>query len=729
MASDKQILGGLLLGLSRGAETFLQVRQQQKDEERQDELFDIRLRDAKIEEESSRLRLQLLQEEVKRNPGRLDLQRQLNEALLEQRQAAIEANEAEAAASGQRAQVDLLRIQDLRRDAKRDIRQDVTDQLIPLQQKFREISDVVALGAQFAPDEAQRIREFMNLTPRQAQNQGLEDVLRDVHADSRSLAALSAGPLGVESQGTLSAPSIFAMADRIGAQEEAIGEKLEILNQQELVIRDFIADQQDIVGTLPTEQQDAMRQSIATSQQDLLTIKSAQADLLNASSKFVARTPREFEEMELTAGGGTQPSPIGSEGVPRAGVVKTGLFPTPGPPSAEPQGTPIADAVQVGFEAVTTSGPGNMKAFLADTARFHVGQLTEEDVESLAAIRTVFGGLQKQPGTFFGGRQGGILETLFTPLKSFEAIGVPFGPFSEENLKSPERFAQAMKNGIKDPLSGQTVLPSDFTFEMSPRHQKMALGSMTLELRAAYDNLGDDNSRKAMLITLAGSLGMGFESLSPHAGTPDNPRKIGEGSVVNALSFFPQGAQGLFNNLSWLDTAVAGLGSVPSAVTKSLPVLRFVNSTIGGPFRLGGKALGKVKESVVGAKEFIGAIRSAGPLRRGLRPPPIPAAAARTAQPLGLQVRPLQIGQQGFTRGPLRTPSPLARPPAQLGGPARPQQITGAPALRLPAPPPPAVSNIGVRPGQIAGQAVQRVEPTSAAQTNELLRRLTEMLR
>ena len=722
--AENRILGGFLLGLGRGVEAFGEAKQDAADKKRQDALFDIQLQDAKIDAESSRLQLQQLRSQIELDPLNQDLIRQERQARIDSSNATTALRRAELEGIVQKKEVDLLKLQDARRDAKRDLRQDVIDQLVPLQQKFKDIQDVVALGSQFAPDEAARIREFMNLTPEQVLAQGIEieNVLSDVHADGRRLAALSAEPLGVQSQGSLSAPSIFAMADFISAQEEAIGEKTEILNQQEVVIRNFIADQQDIVGTLPADQQDAMRQSIATSQQDLLTIKAAQADLLNSSSKFVARTPREFEEMELTAGGGTTPSTIGPDGTPRAGVVQTGLFPTPGPPVAGPEGTPITDAVQVGFEAVTEAGPANMKAFLADTARFHTGQLTEEDVESLAAIRTVFGGLENQPGTFLGGRAGGIRETLLTPLKSIEAIGVPFGPFSEENLKSPERFAEAIKNGIRDPLSGNRVLPQDFTFEMSPRLKKMALGSMTQELSAVYDTL-DEGSQRAMLITLAGSLGMGLESISPAVGTPDNPRKIGEASITNAAAFLPNGAQGLFNNLSWVDATLGGLAGVPSVAIKSLPVLRFINTTIGGPLRLGGKVFGGAKGSVAGAKEFISAVKGAGPLRRTFRPPPLPAApaaAARTAQQTGLQVRPLQIGQQA---------APAARQPLRLGGPARPPQITGTPQPRLPAPPPPAISNIGVRPGQIAGQGVQRVEPTGAVQTNELLRLLSEALR
>ena len=90
MASSKQILGGFLLGLSRGAETFFEEKQNIADRKQQEELFELRQQDAKIELESSRLQLQILQGQLEREPFNQDL-------ILQERRARIDASRASTA--------------------------------------------------------------------------------------------------------------------------------------------------------------------------------------------------------------------------------------------------------------------------------------------------------------------------------------------------------------------------------------------------------------------------------------------------------------------------------------------------------------------------------------------------------------------------------------------------------------------------------------------------------
>lgn len=585
--ADNRILGGFLLGLGGGIEAFSAAKQDAADKKRQDQLFEIQLNDAKIDAESSRLRLQLLQEDVRRNPGNLDMQRQLNEATLSLRQSQAAVAEAELGEIGQRQEGRLLDIAAKRQAGKEDLLRDIQNQLGPLQRQLSEASDLLNLGAAFAPEEASRLRAAINISPRDARARGIDGVISEINDDMQVFSSFASEGLGFtipESLNRTSFAQLKGLHDRkknnLALADAALEDRNKILTDQINALQALSAEQ---VGP----QADADRKEADRLGFELRNNMSNRREIQNDIAGAVLGAngdPLIVEEAELDAGArADEAAAQPGRGAGRF-LQKLGGQPVPGAEAPTGSVSPVNDFVALA-RSLAPGGPGEARAWAADKAQLAAGVITKEEARTRSAMRTIGRSLKNAPGTVFGGAPSGLLEqTLARPIRSLlDVFNIPPGPLSEENLLSPERFAQALKDGIKDPTTGRIVLPSEdgFSFEADALTKEIVLETMTPGQREFHESL-DEDSQRANILVAGYSMGLGFQSLSPAAGTPDRPKRIGEGGVKNALAFMPGGLQGSFNNDTWVSATIRRLMFPGPAVIDDIGMVRAAGRSIFG---------------------------------------------------------------------------------------------------------------------------------------------------
>lgn len=594
----EKALGAFLAGLAGSAST-LRARPERL---RKKELDEISLREAEIDLETSKIQQQLAQFRLDLFPQDQESARQLQDAQIDGARARQRVSELNAQALVRRAEVEIPR------EATKEARAMASQQMQALKDIIEPMEESLAKIAPFNRDAVERILDFMGTSPDQLHDP--QSVFQGIQRDLNTMARDAGVAFGYIPEDALSPFGLSEFNAAFTNRQKENARLVEINTHKEEALATNVLNLTEVVGSgaLSPAEQALAEQELEQKRRALMQVQNETLQLLDQSGDIISGLsplPRDREERFLTSQGGTTPSPSGPGGVQRNPLSRTAF--TPPPPALEltAQGTPITDAVQLGYELATERGLGDLKAWLADLARNQTGELDDDEIQALSAIRLVRNSLENAPGTAFGGTERAPLElVLGRGLRGFGAA-VPFGPFTQEALLDPGRFIETVRNGVKDPTTGQMVLPAvdGYSYELPPRLRKIALEAMTPDLRAVYDEL-DADSQRAMLITFAGSVGMGGESLSALSGTPLNPRKVQGVDLGLAIELF--NPQGLIDNMSWVELATAGIAGMPRlAIAGATPILRLINGAVRTPF-------GKAKKAATGAKTAAGAVVRAG---------------------------------------------------------------------------------------------------------------------